>query len=43
MQDHQTILMLAAGSGNSGLVQFFLEKGCDINAKDKVTGSSYVL
>ena len=28
--------MLAASNGNSDMVTFFLENGCDVNRKDKV-------
>lgn len=35
-QNQQTALMLAASSGNSGLVNLLLEKGSNVNYRDKV-------
>ena len=37
LQDHQTPLHWAASEGHTDIVKIMIEKGADVNAKDKVS------
>ena len=37
LQDHQTPLDQAASGGHTDIVKILIEKGADVNAKDKVS------